>query len=109
MTEPERIILYAIRRKGTDKYLPVRERQYGHSFSEPTSIEEAQPRLFFTDKSVKAALTSWLQGEHRKTRSGGYSYSGEYDYEEFIDVIPKKDRKRENMEIVEFNAIEVIR
>lgn len=96
INEPEQIVFYAIRVKGTNKYLPMRERQYGHSFSEPTSIEEKPPRLFFNEKQVKAALSSWLLGEHRKTRK-------------YIDIVPKKDRKRENMEIVIFRAYEIIK
>ena len=103
---PEEIVFYAIRLKGTDKYLPMRVKQYGHSFSEPISIEKVPPRFFFTEKSVKAALTSWLLGKHRKTRDGGYNYMGDYDYEEYIDIIPQADRKREKMEIVVFSATE---
>ncbi len=103
----ETMHLWAIRKKGTDMYLPHVKRQHGFSFTEPTSIEKEPPRLHFTEKAAHAALVQWLRGEHRKTRSGGYSaYSGEYDYEESIAVVPQPHRRLEEMEVVAFVASE---
>ena len=106
--EPERVVMYAIRLKGTNKYLPMRDGLHGHSFSSPVSIDEQPPRVFFREVSAKLALGQWLRGKHFKHRSGGYSnYYGENEYEEYIDVVPQSSRKRENMEIVIFEATEI--
>lgn len=106
--EPEQIMFYAIRLKGTNKYLPMLERQYGHSFAEPVSIDEKPPRLFFTERSAKAALSSWLLGHHKKTRCGYNSsyYDDDGGYEEWIDIIPQPNRQRDKMEIAIFYASE---
>jgi hypothetical protein len=104
--KPESMAFWAIRLKGSDRYLPQVKRQHGYSFTEPTSIEQEPPRLFFTERSAHLSLAQWLRGHHKKTRSGGYSWDGEYDYEEYIDVVHQPHRKLEDMEVVEFAAVE---
>jgi len=108
--KPETMDLWAVRKKGTNEYLPQVKRQHGFSFTEPTSIEKEPPRLHFTEKAAHASLAQWLRGYHKKTRSGGYSnYSGEYDYEEYITVEPVAHRRLEDMEVVRFAALEQVK
>jgi hypothetical protein len=101
------ISVYAIREKGTDKYLPGlkrgRVRLRGFSFTEPVSGEA--PRIFHTKQSARNALTAWLQGTwHTHTISSGFY--GE-DTDVYTEPKPVESRKRERMEIVEFNLVEV--
>ena len=94
--------VYAIRERGTEKYLPGlkrgRMRTRGFSFTEP--IEGEFPRLFPTKRSAENALTAWLQGqwEMKISRSGMWG-EDENDYPEPTVV---EGRKRELMEVVKF-------
>jgi hypothetical protein len=88
---------YAIKLKGTDKYLPILWRKRcGFSRTEPTN--EHLPRLFPSLRSAQNGLTAWLQGEFKTeiTRSGFY---GE---DEDVYTVPYKveGRERGKMEIV---------
>ena len=98
--------VWAIREKGTEKYLPAMKRGRicvrGFTSTEPT--EGVPPRLFPTKRSVENALTAWLQGqwEMHQIQSGWY--------DEDVDTYPEpkavEGRKRELMEIVKFNLTE---
>jgi len=96
------IEVYAIREKGTEKYLPAlkkgRMRIRGFSFTQP--MEKEAPRLFHTKRSAENALTTWLQG-HWEIHT---SVSGMFG--EDVDIYPAptlvEGRKREAMEIVKF-------
>ena len=88
---------YAIKLKGTDKYLPVMWRKRcGFSHTEPTN--EVMPRLFPTLASARNALTAWLQGKWKtvEVHSGFY---GE-DVDCYAEPVKVEGRKRELMEIV---------
>jgi hypothetical protein len=98
---------YAIREKGTQKYLPAmkngRIRMRGFSNTDP--VEGVPPRLFPTKRSAENALIAWLQGswEMHQTRSGWYG--------EGVDIYPEptpvRERMREKMEIVVFVLNEI--
>lgn len=67
------MIYYAIKHVPTGKFLPVltKQRKRGFSFTEPTSLEDAVPRLHLTCKSATAALRAWLKG----TWKDSYDYT----------------------------------
>jgi hypothetical protein len=91
---------YAIREKGTDKFLPYRfhRKRGGASVDEPVEITEGMmPRPFLTLASARVALSNWLQGVWR-THSSGPSMDGEYD--SYTEPTTVEHRKKENMEIV---------
>ncbi len=95
MQIPERWViaeLFAIREKGTDKYLPLSKLGRGGSSLEPTPVSKAQPRLFKSERAAKSALGHWLRGELQCTR---YEDGGEVH-----KLIPKPHRIREKMEII---------
>ena len=88
---------YAIKLRGTDKYLPIMWRKRcGFSHTEPTN--EILPRLFPSLRSAQNALTAWLQGEFRTetVRSGFYGEDTD------VYTVPYKvdGRERDKMEIV---------
>ena len=95
---------WAIRVKGTKMFLPsVRS---GQSYSEPS--DSKYPRLHKSKRGAQNALTAWLQGHWVQKTTGGYSYFGEPDFETITFASKKiESRKRENMEIVEFELIEL--
>lgn len=97
---------YAVRVKGTFRYLPRPQRRDGRGGShlEPVDFadrstwpkryaKDMQIRSYTTERAAKNLLTSWLQGKH-------YEY---YDYDgEPTDYVVKHQphRQREDMEIV---------
>jgi hypothetical protein len=83
--------VWAIRVKGTQKYLP-----YGHTshtFSEP--MEGESIRFHPTKRGAANTLSTWLQGYHNFSFREGERY------------IKRENRKREDMEIVEYDLTEV--
>lgn len=87
-----RIHYLAIRHKPSGGFLPS-TRGYGFTREEPSLTKP--PRLFVRPSSATQALDYWLEGEH---------YEGSEDAESGalnIKVIPKPNRRREEMEIVE--------
>lgn len=98
--------VYALRKKGTDKYLPMRRKNRGYSHDEPT--DQKPPRLHFTLKSAQNTLTAWLMGcwQNETTTSG---YFGE-DVDVYpVPMAPPTERKREDMEIVKFDLTEIVK
>jgi len=95
---------FAIRQKSTGMFIPGLEkgRRYGGSYQEPTN--QRVPRLFYDSKTAKNFLVQWLLGHHKKI----FEQSGEFgeDVRESITIIPQPHRKREDMEIVEFDLVE---
>jgi len=94
---------YAIREKGTNKFLPYRwnRKRGGDSRDEPTEIAEGvMPRPFLTLPSAQRALSNWVQGVWSDHHSGPNMH-GEYDY--YVEPKPMPHRKWENMEIVVIN------
>lgn len=100
------MMAYAIKLKGTDKYLPILWRhRSGFSHTEPTN--EQLPRLFPTLRSAQNALTAWLQGHWRQetNRSG---FDGEDVDVYTVPYESVEGRKRENMEIVKMEIKETL-
>ena len=60
MNPPFTASFFAIRKKGTNLYLPACER--GATWTEPTDISAAVPRLFLTRKAANMALRYWVRG-----------------------------------------------
>ncbi len=91
--------LYAIRKKGTDLYLPepIGRMGRGGSHVEPIHVDTGVIRTFNTMRSANAALTQWLRGKHVCSR-GHYDSYDEY-YEE-TEIVPVPARIKDEMEIV---------
>lgn len=107
---------YAVRVKGTQKYLPRPQRRDGRGgshlepvdFSDrstwpPRYARDMQIRSYTTERAAKNLLASWLQGAVGCSR-GGSSYP-DYEYYEENYLIKKPDRDPENMEIVQITII----
>lgn len=89
---------YAIRVKGTLKYLPQIEGR-GNTYAEPCA--GPQPRLFHTDRAAKIALTAWLKGHACVVHDIDYGDFGErYHVQSGVEYKPVAARRREDMEIV---------
>lgn len=99
------MFLYAIRLKGTDKYLPNgiisygRLRPRGFTYAEPTN--ELFPRFFKSFRSANTSLFLWLAGKWT------YSYSNNPEKPSGLSPKRIKGREKELMEIVKFRVIEV--
>ncbi|MEG9884083.1 MAG: hypothetical protein V6Z86_05615 [Hyphomicrobiales bacterium] len=85
---------YAIREKGTVKFLPCSEGKYTRS--EP--VAGPMPRLFHDHRAASLALTAWLKGR----ASVLYKTS---DGETGIEYQPVEGRERDRMEIVPVKLI----
>lgn len=94
---------YAVRHKPSGTYIPRLEtgKQRGGSYLEPSNIRE--PRLFFNVISARAFLSNWIMGIHE--RNNYQDMTGEYIYG--IKIVRQLHRKKEDMEIVEFNLVEI--
>lgn len=69
---------------------------------------DKNPRVFFTKRSVQNALTAWLMGVHRRETWSGHDWEGIPDSsDEHVIVDGPLPRLREEMEIVEFDLMEV--
>ncbi len=93
---------YAVRHKPSGLFIPRLEtgKRRGGSHFEPSN--EREPRLFFNRISARAFLSNWLQGKAELHNCTGY----DGEYETYIKVIPQPHRKKEDMEIVEFDLVE---
>ena len=104
---------FAVRVKGTQKYLPRPQRRDGRGGShlEPVDFADRSTwppryerdmmiRTYTTYQAAKNLLTSWLQGAVGCTRGGSWD-----DYEESNYHIPKPHRRAEDMEIVEITIV----
>jgi hypothetical protein len=90
--------LYAIRHRPTGNWIPPRQGR-GGSHDEP---KPGQPRLFPSIRSARAFLSNWLQGVFE--RSGHQNWEG--DWEDDVRIKKVDSRKKEEMEIVLFRAVE---
>lgn len=96
--------MWAIRHKPTNHYLPSPKGHSGRggSFVDPVDPAVTLPRLFPTERSAKAALTSWLKGKHEgKWDWDDSEWGGMYKYCIGYTIVPVPNRKREDMEVVE--------
>lgn len=92
--------VYTIRKIGTNLYLPARR---GRGFSNDEPIETDNPRIFTSYVSARNALTAWLQGIF-VTRRG----QDGFEYYEETTIKPQPHRKAEDMEIVPYEATEIV-
>ena len=105
---------YAVRVKGTQRYLPKPQRRDGRGGSHlepvdfadrsswPTRYEkDMQIRSYTTKKAAQNLLSSWLQGKFVASR-GGDQWD---DYYEDISIRATPHRIREDMEIVEITIV----
>lgn len=94
---------YAVRHKPSGLFIPRLEtgKRRGGSHLEPSNARE--PRLFFNKLSARAFLSNWLQGIFVQATST--SLDGD---EPYTKVIKQPKRKKADMEIVEFDLIEVV-
>lgn len=82
----------------------------GPSYWNPNDAYSRQvPRTFSTKRSATAALTQWLRGEHKpliETEQDGWE-GPSYQVTVGTEVVPVAGRNREDMEIVEYELVEV--
>lgn len=89
------MFVYAIREKATGKYIPnLRAGTKGGTHLE--FEETRKPRLFPSEGSARSFIGNWLQGKMSNNHDGKR------------EITPVPSRKRENIEIVEFEMIEVL-
>src|SRR5882762_1696500 len=94
---------YAVRQISTGLFIPrlKQGRRRGGSHLEPSN--EREPRLFHNKAAAKAFLGNWLQG---KFVDSGYQ-NGYGEYESDLKVIKQPHRIKEDMEIIEFELVEI--
>lgn len=94
---------FAVRQKSTGLFIPRLKRgnRRGGSHLEPSN--ERDPRLFNSKKSAQAFLGNWLQGIMKN--STYTTYEGEVEGR--LEIIKQPHRNKSDMEIVEFNLVEV--
>ncbi len=103
------LIEYAVRVRGTQKYLPRSQRRDGRGGShlEPVDFSDRstwperyardmQIRSYTTERAAKNILASWIQGKYHTTRHGSFE---DYDEDTWIEPVPS--RKREDLEVVQ--------
>lgn len=99
--------VYALRRIGTNKYLPARAPgRRGFSNDSPVPMGGALgPRLFVTKHAARCALTAWMQGvwHIRIDRDWESGHA-----EGYLDIAPTCGRDPGTMEIVVFELREVV-
>jgi hypothetical protein len=93
---------YAVRQKSTGYFIPILKRGFkrGGSHSEPTN--DSPPRIFPSALSARSFLGNWLQGIFENDYS--LDYNGNEDFS--LRVTPQPHRKKNDMEIVEFDLVE---
>jgi protein involved in temperature-dependent protein secretion len=91
---------YAVRHKPSGLFIPRLEtgKRRGGSHLEPSDKREA--RLFFNIISARAFLSNWLQGKFVNTYTSDES-------EPYLKAIKQPHRKKEDMEIVAFELVEL--
>lgn len=96
--------VYAVRQKSTGLFIPRLEtgKRRGGSYTEPT--DEREPRIFHNRLAARSFLGNWLQGKFQ-VHTPQYS-SGFEPPEPELTVVKQPQRKKEDMEIVEFSLRE---
>lgn len=83
---------FAIREKGSDKFIPL-PKKIGCGYTQVEVSDSEPPRLFTEPRKAQMALREWLKG---------YQYN-EWNYDAYEGPFVKETphRLKENMEIVE--------
>lgn len=97
------IDLYAIRHKPTGGWIPAR-RGRGGSHDEPRLT--GTPRLFTSAQSARSFLVQWLKGIHVRHVSSQTTWGGFPETGDEVVIRKVESRKKEDMEIVLFQALE---
>ena len=90
---------YAVRQKSTGLFIPRLETGRKRGGSRLEFSNEREPRLFHNKPAAKAFLGNWLRGIFERGWTG--------DGDDFIKIIKKHDRNRDDTEIVEFELKEI--
>ncbi len=99
--------LWAIRNKHTKLFIPTPRTHRG--FSWETASSSDKPRLHWSKRAAQNALTAWLAGTWKNQFSGAtYFEPPEYEGPAPFKPSPDDNRKREEMEIVEFSLEETL-
>ena len=89
---------YAIRQISTGLYIPRLETGRRRGGSSLEFSDEREPRLFHNKNSARRFLSNWLKGVYtRKFDNNG---------DDYLVIIHRVDRNKEDVEIVEFNLKE---
>lgn len=100
------MIFFALRHKPTGLYLPRREAK-GATHREPTATLPTA-RFWHRERDAKGFLTIWLQGKQTvRPCQSSYESFGDDDIEWNLEPVPS--RKKEEMEVVGFDLIEIDR
>lgn len=111
----DKLTEYAVRVKGTQKYLPRSQRRDGRGGShlEPVDFTDRsswpqgyeknmQIRTYTTRAAAENLLRSWCQGKFVARRGSSYSYGGECDeYWEETELLKGTSRDPDTLEVVE--------
>lgn len=93
---------YGVRQKSTGFFIPrFKRNEKSGTALEPS--DKLEPRLFFNKRSATSFLGNWLQGIMHN--AGHQASDGEW--EAGLEVVKQPHRNKEDMEIVEFDLIEV--
>ena len=103
--------VWSIRDKRDGFYMPAHmpSKQRGaYSSDEPRKDGGEQgPRLFPSLQSARNSLTAWLAGKWKEDWNMNVDFEGISDEKYDLSPVKEPHRLRENMEIVEFNLVEV--
>lgn len=96
------MLFWAIRRKGTQEYLPLASSGSARGFThvEPTDWSVAPPRIFPTPAGAEMALTAWVKGRMTRTR-GEHGFFNEPGHSPDVVVSPVEGRNRADFEVIE--------
>src|SRR5882672_9055745 len=94
--------VYCVRQKSTGLFIPRLEtgKRRGGSHLEPSN--EREPRIFHSVHAARSFLGCWFQGIFKNDTfmtTDGEENNG-------LTVVPQPHRKKDDMEIVEFECIE---
>jgi len=94
---------YAIRRKSDGFVIPEPSGRNGRggSFAEPIdpTDDAFKMRIFYSERSAKIALNTWLKGEFHFSSETTYDWEGNRDDYETVNIVSKPERKKEDMEV----------
>lgn len=103
------IDIWVIQHVRTKKFMPSRMfriRSAGWSWWEPDSEEEqhkphdANPRVFYSERSAINAVAMWTQGGWRRSQGTHHSYDGPEDYDEMEPMKPDYPRAKGDLVIL---------
>lgn len=97
--------VYCVRQKSTGLFIPRLKtgQRRGGSHLEPSN--EREPRVFHNEPAAKAFLGMWMQGTFENDT---YIDSMSGEQEDTLRVTHQPHRKKDDMEIVAFDCIEII-